>query len=562
MFDQEVDMWVLDDGNNNFNLQDPFGMEYYETDIDWYNEPINNKNSLWTDPYESEGGGLITSYVAPVMKNGEAIALVGMDLYLDDIGEKLQAIKMFDTGYLYVLDKDGNVIYHPRVDFGTNMLDAGNFSEVLKNMQSSDAGFTSYKRDDGKIVVSAFAHLENGWIVSSSVPEEEVLKIINSVIVILIGIGLFMIVVSIIIGKLMGRSISNPILKVVSATEKIKAGDFTVSVDIKTSDETKLLGDGLNEMVASVRNLITKNNNVSREMLDSASNLAAMSEETTATIDQVAKTIDEITKGSQDTAKDAEKGAIVAIDIDTKFNSLIENSNVMKQNADDAINVNKEGLEVLDNLRKKSDLSKVSNEKVTTAIKNLDNRVGEITNIISTISSIAEQTNLLALNASIEAARAGEAGRGFAVVADEIRKLAEDSGKSTDEIKDIVTSIQRESEDTVKVMKEVSGITNEQNMAVGEVMGALNKIFESVEKITAQIEFVDNELNELGVSKNALVEVVSNISSVSEETAAATEEVNASMMEQANAVEQVAENAERLNELSYDLNKQIEMFKI
>ena len=562
LFGQELDMWVLDDGNNNFTLQDPFGMEYYKTGIKWYDEPIKNKKELWTAPYESEAGGLITSYVSPVIKDGKAIALVGMDLYLDDIGEKLQTIKMFDTGYLYIMDSNGNVIYHPRVDFGTNMLDVGDFDEVLKDMQNHESGFTSYKRDDGKIVVSAYDHLENGWIVSSSVPEEEVLKIINSVIMILVGIGAFMILVSIIMGKLIGRSISNPILKVVSAIEKVKAGDFTVSVDIKTSDETKLLGNGLNEMVASVRSLITENHKVSREMLDSASNLAAMSEETTATIEQVAKTIDEITKGSQDTAKDAEKGASVAIEIDTKFSSLIENSNVMKANAEDAINVNKEGLEVLDNLKEKSESSKISNENVTIAIKNLDTRVGEITNIISTISSIAEQTNLLALNASIEAARAGEAGRGFAVVADEIRKLAEDSGKSTNEIKDIVTSIQKESEDTVKVMKEVSEITNEQNIAVGEVMSALNKIFDSVEKITTQIEFVDNELNELGVSKNTLVEVVSNISSVSEETAAATEEVNASMMEQTNAVEQVAENAERLNELSHDLNKQIEMFKI
>lgn len=562
MFNQEVDMWVLDDGNGKFVLQDPFGIDYYNTDIAWYHEPIDSKKTIWTFPYESEAGGIIASYVSPVMKNGEAIGLVGMDLYLDEIAETLKSITLFDSGYLYLMDNDGNLIYHPTLEFGSNLLDAGDFANLLSDMQSEDTGFTSYKDGKGDVVIAAFSHLENGWIVASSVPEKEVLKIINFVIMILIGIGVFMIIVSIIIGKVMGSSISRPILKVVDATEKIKAGDFTVSVDIKTSDETKLLGDGLNEMVSSVRTLITENSKVSKNMLDSASNLAAMSEETTATIEQVAKTIDEISKGSQDTAKDAEKGALVAFDIDNKFNSLIDNSNVMRGNADTVINVNREGLKVLGNLKEKSELSKISSEKVTTAIRNLDSRVSEITNIISTISSIAEQTNLLALNASIEAARAGDAGRGFAVVADEIRKLAENSGKSTGEIKDIVTSIQHESKDTVDVMKEVSVITNEQNIAVDEVTEAFNKIFDAVENITTQIEFVDKELNELGVSKTTLVEVVNNISSVSEETAAATEEVNAAMTEQTNAVEQVAENAERLNELSHELNKQIEMFKI
>jgi len=511
LFGQELDMWVLDDGNNNFTLQDPFGMEYYKTGIKWYDEPIKNKKELWTAPYESEAGGLITSYVSPVIKDGKAIALVGMDLYLDDIGEKLQTIKMFDTGYLYIMDSNGNVIYHPRVDFGTNMLDVGDFDEVLKDMQNHESGFTSYKRDDGKIVVSAYDHLENGWIVSSSVPEEEVLKIINSVIMILVGIGAFMILVSIIMGKLIGRSISNPILKVVSAIEKVKAGDFTVSVDIKTSDETKLLGNGLNEMVASVRSLITENHKVSREMLDSASNLAAMSEETTATIEQVAKTIDEITKGSQDTAKDAEKGASVAIEIDTKFSSLIENSNVMKANAEDAINVNKEGLEVLDNLKEKSESSKISNENVTIAIKNLDTRVGEITNIISTISSIAEQTNLLALNASIEAARAGEAGRGFAVVADEIRKLAEETDDSSREIVtsvgQIMTLITSVTESTEMVAKNV----NQGQGRVDKLIELIQDINSSTEELTGKISLISENaqksVNATSAQENSLAQV-------------------------------------------------------
>ena len=562
LFKDEIDIWLLEDENGKFNLQDSFGMDYYNEYHAWYTEPIVNGETMWTYPYESATGGLISSYITPVRKNGEIIALVGMDLYMAEIEAKLADIKLFDTGYLYMMHPDGRVLSHPRVAFNDSILDTGDFQFLLDDMASKDSGFTSYKRDDGKVVIAAFDHLDNGWIVGSSIPQTEVLKILNLILYILGGIALATMVISFVISQFVGNSISKPIRSVVSATEKIKDGDFTVHVNVKTNDETKLLADGLNMMTESVKALINETRTASVDMLDSASNLASMAEETTATVDQVATTVNEITTGTQDTAADAEKGASVAIEIDAKFNTLMENSDAMKENAETAIEMNQTGLKALEELKSKSEISKSSNAKVINAVQNLDERASAITNIIATISSIAEQTNLLALNASIEAARAGEAGRGFAVVADEIRKLAEDSGAATDEIRDIVLNIQNESKETVEIMREVSDISSEQNIAVNNVTESFNEIFNSVEGITTQIESVTRELTGLSKNKDDIVEIVNNISAVSEETAAATEEVNASMNEQTRAVSEVAKSAERLNMLSHDLNTQIEVFKI
>lgn len=561
-FGQEVDIWLLDNGSNVFELQDSFGMDYYATYNSWYNDPIDSQMTLWTFPYESEAGGLITSYVKPIVVDNDSIALVGMDLYLDDIAFKLTSIELFKTGYLFLMHEDGTVIVHPNIAFGENLLDVGENQQLLDEVNASSTGFTSFVDENGEKIMSAYAHLNNGWVVASIVPEKEVLAIVRSVVNILLLVIAVAIVLSIVVSQLIGKRITRPIIKIVEATEKIKNGDFTTVVEVNTNDETNQLAVGLNEMSDAVRGLINEAQHVAGNMLESASNLASMSEQTSATVEQVADTIQEISKGTQDTAESAELGAIISNEIKSQFDALMSNAMNMKNNASEAIRINRQGQEAVENLGLISASSSSNSQKVTDAINRLDKKASTITEIIATITSISEQTNLLALNASIEAARAGEAGRGFAVVADEIRKLAESSSHSAVEIRKIVTDIQMESKETVSVMSDVAKFNSDQNASILNVNQSFERIFEAVNQISDQIEKVTVQLNLLDISKNKLVESVSTISSVSEETAAATEEVENSLVDQSKAVNEVARNAERLNELSLELNRRISVFKV
>lgn len=562
LFNQEVDMWALELDDGSFEIQDSFGMDYYDTYAPWYHEPIDNQATLWTFPYTSETGGTITSYVTPIMIDGEAIGLVGMDLYLDDIKETLNNTVLFESGYLYMMHPDGRVLAHQKVDFGENILDQGDYKSLLDEFGSKDSGFTTYDRDDGESVVAAYSHLDNGWIVASSIPEKEVLKIVRSLILIMVVITVISLGAAVVISIFMGKSITRPIKTIMMALDKIKNGDLTTQVAVKSNDETQVLASGINAMTQSVKGLITEAKHVSLDMVDAASNLAAMSEETNATVDQVAVTVEDITKGTRETASDAERGADIAGEIREQFIVLMENSHAMKANAELAIEMNQVGFKALGSLRDKSGETNEATGKVKTAVYNLDKNTNAITEIIETITSIAEQTNLLALNASIEAARAGEAGRGFAVVADEIRKLAENSSEAADEIRTIITGIQHESKDTVSIMDEVGIMNDQQNEALGNVDEAFKKIFSAVDEISGKIETVTHELTELDGSKNNLIEAVTNISAITEETAAATEQVEQSMDEQTKAVEQVATSAERLNELSAELNEKINVFDV
>ena len=575
MFGDAADVWLL--GRGEYVRQPMIVKSYYDDPHEWYDVPVKQGITRWTAPYAGTTGdnigNLVTSYVTPIEKDGEIIGMVGMDLDLREVQDSLNQIQLFDSGYLYMMSPEGDIYVHQRLpwldtdgdgnlDTPQKITDRGDFQFLLDDMAANQEGITKYRRDDGVHVISAFGHLSNGWIVASSIPRNEVLAIVTNVLLLIGGIAILSIIAAIVISVLMGRSITKPINDIVKVIEKIKDGDLTDQVEVKSNDETKLLADGLNAMIESVSELIKEAKHVSSDMVDNAQLLAAMSEQTNATVDQVATAVEEIGKGTQDTASDAESGAKIAGEIDGQFSVLMDNSSSMAENANSAFEMNKTGRVALDTLKEKSDEANSSNSRVKDAIYNLDQKASTITDIIATITSIAEQTNLLALNASIEAARAGDAGKGFAVVAEEIRKLAESSSEAADEISNIIRDIQHESKETVNVMEVVDEMNQQQNVAFNDVSQSFDKIFASMESISDQINVVTKELDELDTSKNNLVTAVTNISAVSEQTAAATEEVGMSMNEQTRAIEEVAKSANTLNQLSTELNSKISVFKV
>ena len=178
------------------------------------------------------------------------------------------------------------------------------------------------------------------------------------------------------------------------------------------------------------------------------------------------------------------------------------------------------------------------------------------------MKGIAEQTNLLALNASIEAARAGEAGKGFAVVADEIRKLAEETNQFAGEISETIASLSRMTNQGVKTMEKAGKIVTAQ-------MTSLDNTNDKFEGISEAIEAVKNVVLELNEStdlmmekKTQIINVIENLSAISEENAASTEEASASVEEQTASMAQISEASEELSKLAEDMQASIARFKI
>lgn len=533
----------------------------------WYQGAVKNNSFMWTDPYvDASTGTLVLSAAKPAYdQNGKLIGVVAVDMSLETLSQKISAIKVGKTGYVYVVDNQNKTMIHPNKELISQEIPVPALAEALAKEKEGSLNYIledkEKKTKDDKF--TTFLTIPQiGWKVGSTLSmteiDEDVAKVLGNIGV----VGVISLLLAVVMSFVFARSVTKHINVLVKALERIKHGDLSTEIKINSKDEIGALAVYFKETLGGLSGLIRNLQMVSSELSFSAESLASTAEQTSASADEVAKTVDDIAKGAQDQAGDAEQGAMKAKELSNKFGTLNQNTQDMLTSAQKVMDANVNGFKTLDDLKKKTAKNDEANQRIESVINELNEKTKHIGTILDAISAISVQTNLLALNASIEAARAGEHGRGFAVVAEEIRKLAEESAKAADEVREIVTNIQNDSQKTVVSMAEMKGISKEQTMAVEDVNVSFETIRSAIDEISTKIDRISTSVDLLNVDKDSIVESIENISAVSEETAAASEEVTASMEQQTIAVEEVARAAEKLNSIAVELNSEISKFKV
>ncbi|MER1288419.1 methyl-accepting chemotaxis protein [Bacillus sp. C11(2022)] len=384
----------------------------------------------------------------------------------------------------------------------------------------------------------------------------------GSIITLLIIVIAASLVLSISIGLLMTRLITKPNKDIQALFAETEQGDFTVKGTYQSKDELGLLTASFNKMVAGVRSIIETVGETSHQVASSSQELSASADESTKASEYISTTIQELAVGSDQQVESVENSRTVIKGM-TEFAGRISSSaEKAAATADQTAKMSLEGTKAIDKVSAQMQSINETVVSLSEAFKHLTERSNEIGNITEVITSIAEQTNLLALNAAIEAARAGEQGKGFAVVADEVRKLAEQSAQSAEQITRLITIIQNDTKQTMNSVISATGEVKEGLVVVHEAGGAFQKIENSITEVVTQINDVTNLVKNLTAGTSEIETAISGVKEVAETAAGSTQTVSAATQEQLASMEEIAAASQILAQNAEELQHLIQKFKI
>ncbi|MDQ0300445.1 methyl-accepting chemotaxis protein [Salibacterium salarium] len=446
-------------------------------------------------------------------------------------------------------------------------LDEYYFSEIVPNVQQINTDtFTELQDNADELKNETMAlgdSLKEEAITSNASSIENAESSINTTILILIISVIISIIISTALLFFISRSIRKSLTKVVETSDQIARGNLNVdSLEYDSRDEIGMLSKSINEMGASLKEMIVEVSTLSNSVDSQVQTFRTTSGEVKESSEQVAVTIEELATGATNQANEATSISERTQDLNKKIIEASDNGEQLATFSKDVLSVSVDGdsqmKESLNQMTKINDMV----EQSVTKINQLEEQTSSISEFVSVIRSIAEQTNLLALNASIEAARAGEAGKGFAVVADEVRKLAEQVTSSVESITEIVDTIKGE---TGKMVTDLTEGYEEVNKGKDQIetSGAyFSEIKDKVSNMVERVTEISNSLSTFNVTSQEISKSVEHIASISEESAAGSEEISASVNDQQESINQVSSGAVELTQMVERMNGLIQHFKI
>jgi methyl-accepting chemotaxis protein len=378
---------------------------------------------------------------------------------------------------------------------------------------------------------------------------------------VLIGIVLIILLLGLTypLSRFIERTLTSSFDEISIVTARIAQGDFTERASETGSMVS--LNQSFNSMIDKLTKILTEASGITKQVMGTSRGITEKNKVLQQVMTQVALSSNELAIGANEISQDIAGMTESIQDIEEKVSNYTISTKAMNERSIHTLKLVESGRHSVAQQAEGMQRNIHATQQVANTIDALSRNAKRISTITKSISDLAEQTNLLSLNASIEAARAGEHGRGFAVVASEVRKLAEESAASTQGVFSLVKSIEQDVQQAIEHIHVNETIVRQQNEMINEAEQIFTQIVQSVQYIAEQITSFSNESDVMLDSAHKISSAIQNISAITEQSAAGTQQVSASMNEQISTIQEVTEESEAMNNVVFQLQKTIHIFK-
>ncbi len=544
-----------------------------DTSKSWYQNCIGSKArntiySQFSDPYVDSSSGKTIFTVSQEIKytDGANYGAVGLNIDFAEVEDYVKNIGLLNTGYVILVNKDGKILVDN--DKNTNVQDNVTSLEcwnTIKNLSEDqyDTTFSFDEKINGESVhIVTSKDAVTGWTLMGFISESETQAVVNKIAKTTIELAIIALIIGIVIVLIITRTVTKELKTLNNAMDMMADGKLTYRINVKSKNELGQAEANYNVMADQISSLIKGVEEKSGVLITASQKISNVSESTTETVNQVSEAIQSVSIGASGQAESTQKATSEVELLASKLHETKAYVSDINDMSVETKQLSDQGLTIVDDLIEKGEKSKDNSRFSKNVVNEMIESINKINFISDAITEITEQTNLLSLNASIEAARAGESGRGFAVVADEIRKLAEQSQSSTDEIKQIVKEISAKSVVAEKTMDESVDIIDEQNKSINDAKELFGHISDAVNALKEGLDNIASLNEQMDASRENVVKSMEDVASVSTETAAASEEVSASAEEVNATMHTLNQFTVELDEIATHLTEAINRFEL